>query len=316
MSTFRTVFLGTPDIAAHCLQSLIDDSHFELVGVITQPDRPSGRKLQLKPSPVKQLAEKHNLEVISPESVNTEEILQQIKAWNAECAVVVAFGQLMKQPFLDLFPDRVVNVHASLLPRWRGAAPIQRAITEGDKEAGCSLQVMKLKLDAGDVIGSRKTKIEQTTTALELLETMKGLAADLLTQDFLDYLRGMLSPVPQDESQVTYASKLLKSESGIDWSQSAKQISQFVRGFTMGPGAHTLWKGKKVKIHLAIAVDQTTSKPPGTVVRADKEGLFLACGQETVLQILKIQPENKGKMDALDFIRGYGPIPGDIFGET
>jgi len=215
VSLIRIAFLGTPEFARFQLESLINDEHFEVVGVISQPDRPSGRKMKLKPSPVKVLAEEHNIPVLTPEKV--KDVLDEIKTWKAEAAIVVAFGQILTQSFLDIFPLRVVNIHGSILPRWRGAAPIQRAIMSGDTDTGVSLQIMIKKLDAGDVLGIREIKISDAVDAVDLHDQMKVLGADLLHIEFMDYLRGHLVGQPQDEKLVTYATKLEKSEGEINW---------------------------------------------------------------------------------------------------
>lgn len=180
MSKVRILFLGTPEFAAASLRRLINDEHFEIVAVVSQPDRPAGRKMQLKPSPVKELALAHGLKVYSPETVNTQEFRDEIASLGAESAAVVAFGQILGQKFLDLFPQACVNVHASVLPRWRGAAPIQRAVMAGDRESGVALQIVVRKLDAGPVLGIRRLAIPDEMDAQQLHDQLKELGADLL----------------------------------------------------------------------------------------------------------------------------------------
>ena len=316
MSVFRIVFLGTPEIAKVCLDSMTHSKMFDVVGVVTQPDRPKGRKMQLQPSPVKLLAQEKNIPVLSPENINHPEVLLQIKEWKAEAAVVVAFGQIVSQDFLNLFPNKVVNVHTSLLPRLRGAAPIQRAIMQGDTETGVSLQVMTLQLDAGDVIGYRKTPLTDDKDALTLHDELALLGADLLKKDFVDFLYGSLITKPQDSSKITYAKKIDKSESVIFWDLSAREIFNRMRGLKLGPGSVTTFQGKRLKIHKAECNESTFNKAkPGQVVLLDKESFTIACGQGTALKILEVQPESKSKMPASDFIRGYGLKEGDYFGQ-
>ena len=221
MSKVRVCFLGTPDFAVVALKQLLADEHYQVVGVVTQPDRPAGRKMQLTPSPVKQFALSQGLQVITPESVNKDFILQEIESWGAEIAVVVAFGQILSQKFMDLFPFGAVNIHGSILPRWRGAAPIQRAIEAGDVESGVTLQKIVKQLDAGDVIGLRKTVIEPDLTSSQLYERLADLGAELLHIELMDYIRGNLAPMPQDPAGVTIAKKIEKSEAVIDWTRSA-----------------------------------------------------------------------------------------------
>ena len=199
MSRVRVLFLGTPEFAVTSLQRLIDDEHFEVVAVVSQPDRPAGRKMQLKPSPVKEVALAKGLPVFTPETVNTEEFRAKILELKPESAAVVAFGQILGQKFLDLFPKGCVNVHGSLLPRWRGAAPIQRAVMAGDAETGVALQIVVRKLDAGPVLGIRRLPLSDSMNAFELHEALKGLGADLLHVEYIDYLRGNLFPIAQDE---------------------------------------------------------------------------------------------------------------------
>ncbi len=311
MSTVRTVFLGTPDIAAFCLEAMLKDEHFHIVGVVTQPDRPAGRNMKLQASEVKTLALAHGIPVITPEKVSTPENIEQLKEWRAEAAVVVAYGQILSQSFLDLFPKKVVNVHASILPRWRGAAPIQRAIMAGDQETGVSLQVVVKKLDAGDVLGTRKIKI-QNEDALQMLEKMKPLAADLLAIEFMDYLRGNLTPTVQDESLVTYAHKLEKTESKIDWKLSASAIRNKIRGLKMGPGSFTTRSGKILKL-LETQVDSSRGTP-GKVLKVSQDGILVAAGEGALL-ITVLQPESRGKMPVSEYIKGQKVEVGEVWGE-
>lgn len=304
MSVVRILFLGTPEFAVPSLGALIEDEHFEVVAAVSQPDRPAGRKRKMTPSPVKVFAASKGLQVISPETVKSQDVLDEIKSFGADAAVVVAFGQILPQSFLDLFPLGVVNVHSSLLPRWRGAAPMQRALMNGDTKSGVSLQKVVLKLDAGDVIGVREINLDEQINAIELHDELKGMACDLLKVDFMDYLRGNLAGAPQDESQVTHAPKIEKSEAVIDWTQSAEKIHNQVRGLAMGPQPWTILNGKKVKLHRTSVEKGITGDGPGDVLQAADGDLVIACGQEA-LRIHEIQPESKGKMDAASFLRGY-----------
>lgn len=315
MSRIRTVFLGTPDIARHCLEAMLKDPHFEIVGVVTQPDRPAGRKMQLQPSPVKQVALAAGIPVLSPETINTPEITAQIKAFKAETAVVVAFGQILKKAFLELFPDKVVNVHASVLPRWRGAAPIQRALMAGDAETGVCLQVMVKKLDAGAVLGTRRFALTPEMSAIDSYKLCEMHGAKLLEIDLMDYLRGNLTPHPQDESQVTYAHKIDKKESEIDWSKSATEIHNQVRGLAMGPVAQTRTAGKILKIHKTrVAALSGGQNGAGTAVKSPEKTLIVQCGAGS-LELLEVQPESRAKMPIVDYLRGYPVKPGDQFGD-
>lgn len=314
MSRIRTIFLGTPDIARHCLEAMIKDPHFEVVGVVTQPDRPAGRKLQMQPSPVKALVQPLGIPVLTPENVNAPEVLAQIEAFKAEVAVVVAFGQILKQKLLDLFPSKVVNLHASLLPRWRGAAPIQRALMNGDQETGVCLQVMVRKLDAGAVLGSRRFALTPEMNAFDSYQLCETLGAQLLEVDLMDYLRGNLTPVPQDEAQVTYAAKIDKAESEINWHKNADEIHNLVRGLAMGPVPQTRRDGKILKIHRTrVAALREGSFAAGQVAQVLEKSLIVQCGRGS-LELLEVQPESRAKMPIEEYLRGYPVQPGDFFG--
>ncbi len=314
MSRVRILFMGTPEFAAASLQRLIDDEHFEIVGVVSQPDRPAGRKMQLSPSPVKTLALAHGLNVYTPETVNTDEFRALVTSLKPESAAVVAFGQILGQKFLDLFPRGCVNVHGSILPRWRGAAPIQRAIMAGDAESGVALQIVVRKLDAGPVLGIRRVTLDDSINALELHDQLKTLGADLLHVEYMDYLRGNLIPVPQDESGVTIAPKIDKAEAMIDWTRAAREIHNKVRGLQMGPFAYSMLDGRAVKIHKTMIVSESgSSGAPGTVLSVHGSGFHVACGAG-VLDVLEVQPESKPRMTAQAFALGYLSGGGKKFG--
>ncbi|MCB0363052.1 MAG: methionyl-tRNA formyltransferase [Bdellovibrionales bacterium] len=314
MSVVRVVFLGTPDIAAFCLESMLSDEHFKIVGVVSQPDRASGRKLKLHPSPVKELALAHHLPLMTPENFKDSEVLNQISSWKAEAAVVVAYGQILPQAFLDLYPMNVVNIHTSLLPRWRGAAPIQRAIMAGDRKTGVCLQVMVKKLDAGDVIGKRSVDIHEDMDAVELLERMKPLASDLLHVEFMDYLRGNLVPHPQDESLVTYAKKVENEESLIDWNLSAREIRNRMRGLALGRGIYTWHDHKKLKLTKTQVVSNKMPAEPGEVVVVGSDYFEVATGGG-ILRVSGVQPESRSQMGVDAYLRGYTLKVGDRLGE-
>lgn len=293
---------------------MIKDPHFEIVGVVTQPDRPAGRKLEFQPSPVKALAKPLGIPVFTPESVNAPESLEVLRTLRAETAVVVAFGQILSQAFLDLFPDKVVNLHVSLLPKWRGAAPIQRALMNGDRETGVSLQVMVKKLDAGPILGARTIPLDDSIGAREVFELSAQLGVKLLEIELMDYLRGNLSPTPQDPAQATRAPKIDKKEAEIDWSWPATRIHNLVRGLNLGPVAQTVRDGKILKIHKTRAhKEHGSSLRPGQVLNVTDKSLIINCGEGS-LELLEVQPESRAKMAIVDYLRGYAVRPGDVFG--
>lgn len=314
MSVVRVCFLGTPDFAAKHLQTLLSDEHYKVVGVVTQPDRPSGRKMQLTPSPVKELALKNNIEVITPENLRKEpEALEKIKSWQAEVAVVVAFGQILSQDFLDSFNFGAVNVHGSLLPKWRGAAPIQRSLEAGDTITGVALQRMVKKLDAGPVIGERRVQLNNEINATQLYDRLAELGCELLSVELMDYLRGNLVPQAQDEEQVTIAPKIEKEESLLDLVyKSAESSHNKIRAFTMGPGTFVNFQGKRLKIHKTKVVSENSSVSPGQVALVSDSELLIqtAKGQ---LSLLEVQPESKNRMPIADFLKSHNLIKGQSF---
>jgi methionyl-tRNA formyltransferase len=311
VSKVRVCFLGTPEFALVALKELLKDEHFEVVGVVTQPDRPAGRKMVLTPSPVKSLALSQGIPVISPESVNKDFVLSEIDKWSAEVAVVVAFGQILSTKFLNLFPFGAVNIHGSVLPRWRGAAPIQRAIEHGDQESGVTLQKVVKELDAGDILGIRRVALNNEITAIELHDQLAVLGCDLLHIELMDYVRGNLAPIPQDPKGVTLAKKIDKQESLVKWTESAQTIHNKIRAFTMGPGCHTVLGGKKLKLHKTSVVEGQGT--PGAVLSVDENSLVVATGSGA-LSLISVQPESRNRMSIADFLKGHPMKKGDMIG--
>lgn len=312
MSRVRVAFFGTPEFASIHLEQLLQDEHYEVVGIVTQPDRPAGRSLKLSPSPVKSLALKHNLPVLTPEKLKDDrDAIETLKSWTCEVGIVVAFGQILSQECLDLFPLGCVNVHGSLLPIWRGAAPIQRSIEAGDFETGVALQKMVKKLDAGAVIGIRKIIITDNMGARELHDHLARLGCELITVELMDYVRGNLAPVEQDESKVTYAKKIEKSESEVNWSMMAWEIHCRARGFELGPGVFVKTKNGKLKLTRTAAVRPAldtlqltvATEKLGQIVQVDKESIFVQTSKG-LLQIFEVQPESKSKMKVIDYLNG------------
>ncbi len=314
MSRIRVCFLGTPAFALTSLKSLITDEHFEVVGVVTQPDRPSGRKMQIVESPVKKFSRSVNLPVLSPQSLGKDaNVLEEIKKWKAEVAIVVAFGQILRPDFLAAFPLGVVNVHGSLLPRWRGAAPIQRAIEAGDHETGVCLQKVVQELDAGDVIGSRSVEITENMDALELHDLLAPLGADLLKIELMDYLRGNLVAITQDTHFVTIAPKLLKSEGQLNFDHSAHQLQRQIRAYLLGPGTFSFLNKSRIKFFASHAVESSSAAKVGKVIEIKSESFLLQTG-DGALEILRLQPESKPVMNAKEFMQFANLKIGDQFG--
>lgn len=302
---WKVCFLGSPEFSVPSLEFLKNSPHFEVVGVVTQPDRPAGRKLELKPTAVKSYSLAHNLPVICPEKVSGPDGLKWVEDLKADVAVVVAFGQILSEKFLTLFPFGAVNLHGSLLPRWRGAAPIQRAIEAGDIETGLSLQKIVKALDAGDLLGERRVQLSSEITALELLNQLSLLGPDLLERELVQYLKKELQPVPQDSSQVTLAPKILKSECEIDFKKTSTQLHNQVRAFTMGPGTFSYFRGSRVKVlktRVGSALSSTHSLLSfGEVVSL--EPFLISCAEGSTLEILEVQPESKSRMQMKLFVQ-------------
>jgi methionyl-tRNA formyltransferase len=322
MSKVRILFMGTPDFARTALQSMLADDHFEIAAVVTQPDRPAGRKMQLTPSPVKVLALEKGLKVLTPETVNTESFRQEIQSLAVESAVVVAFGQLLGDAFLALFPKGAVNVHGSLLPKWRGAAPIQRSIMAGDTETGVALQIVVKKLDAGPVLGFRRIALSESETATDIYPKLALLGCELLATEYMDYLRGNLTPIAQDESLVSHAAKIKKSEAALDWTKPAHQIVNLVRGLSLGPVPHARRAdGATFKVHrtslVASGPNAATAaggtKPAGLVLSVSEAGIDVLAGDGEVVRLLEVQPESRARLSLKDYLHGYSVSVGEVF---
>ena len=301
----RVVFMGTPDIAATCLKKVIADG-FEVVGVYTQPDRPKGRGMKMVFSPVKEVAIANNLPVFQPENFREDETVEQLKNLRPDVVAVVAYGRILPQRVLDLVPQGFINIHASVLPQYRGSAPYQWAVLDGLKETGVSAQFMVHAMDAGDVVGVSKTPIGPDETAGELLDRLAVLGADLLSETLTKYENKELIPVPQDESKVTMAPMLDKSMCPIDWTKNAQQIHDKVRGLHPWPVATMELQGKKFKVHATKIVPG--SGKPGEILGLTKTGLKIACG-DGAIEVTSLQAEGGKRMAAPDYFRGH-PLEG------
>ncbi len=309
----RICFLGTPAFAADHLKTLLEDPRYLIAGVVTQPDRPAGRKMQLTASSVKLVACENQLEVLTPENLKKDSAtFEKIKAWNADIAVVVAFGQILSQEFLDHFPLGAVNIHGSLLPLWRGAAPIQRSIEAGDSWTGVCLQKMVKKLDAGPIIGERRVQLDHLITASELYDKLSILGADLLKNELVLYASGKIIPQTQDETKVTVAHKIEKEESLINWNAAAEKIHNKVRAFTMGPGTYCLFQGRRLKILKTKVVHANETGAVSAIVELNSE----SCVVQTALgkiALLQVQPESKARLSMAEFLKSCKLKKGDLF---
>ena len=297
----RVVFMGTPDIAATCLKKVIADG-FEVVGVYTQPDRPKGRGMKMVFPPVKDVAIAHNIPVFQPENFREDATVEALKALQPDVVAVVAYGRILPQRVLDIVPQGFINIHASVLPQYRGSAPYQWAVLDGLKETGVSAQFMVHAMDAGDVVGVSKTPIGPDETAGELLDRLAVLGADLLSETLSKFEKKELVPVPQDESQVSMAPMLDKTMCPIDWNKTSQQIHDKVRGLHPWPVATMELKGQKFKVHATKIVDGHGQ--PGQILGVTKTGLKIACG-DGAIEVTSLQAEGGKRMAAPDYFRGH-----------
>jgi methionyl-tRNA formyltransferase len=297
----RVLFMGSPQFAVPTLQALM--SGYQVVGVVTQPDRPSGRGRQLHPPPVKAVAQARGLPVLQPASLRSPEAIAELQALHPDVIVVAAFGQILRPAVLDLPPFGCLNVHASLLPRWRGAAPIAAAILAGDETAGITIMRMDPGLDTGPILRQRALPIAPDDTAESLGEKLARLGADLLLDTLPDWLAGRIEPQPQDDAQATFAPQLEKEQGHIDWSEPADAIARQVRAFHPWPGTFTTWQGAPLRILRASAEPSSAEGTlTGTVV-ATPEGPAVATGRGW-LRLIEVQPAGKRPMPASAFVRG------------
>ncbi len=296
----RTVFMGTPDFALDALRGLIE-AGVQLVGVYTQPDRPKGRGKKLAPPPVKELALEYKIPVFQPQKLRDPVAVAELKALKPDLIVVVAYGQILPQTVLDIPLHGCINVHASLLPKYRGAAPINKAIIDGETETGVTTMLMDVGLDTGDMLVKRTLTIGPNETAGQLHDRLAPLGREAMDETLRQLCAGTLTPIKQDDRETCYASMMKKEDGLIDWSLPAGQIHNLVRGLDPWPAAYTSLNGETLKIGKTRA--ESGAGEPGTIVSTD-EGVRVACG-EGVLQIGELQLPGKRKMLAADFLRGH-----------
>ena len=293
--------MGTPDIAATCLKQVIADG-FDVVGVYTQPDRPKGRGMKLVASPVKEVALANGIPVFQPENFREEETVQQLRDLRPDICAVVAYGRILPQKVLDVPTFGCINIHASVLPRYRGSAPYQWAVLDGLRETGVTAMYLCREMDAGDIIDVSKTPIGENETAGELLDRLAVLGADLLSKTLTRFTVGKVEATPQDASQVSYAPMLDKSMCPIDWNKTAQQVHDHVRGLHPWPVALMEWKGETFKVHATRIVEG--SGKPGEILGLTKTGLKIACGEGAV-EVISLQAPGGKRMAAPDYFRGH-----------
>ena len=304
--------MGTPQFAVPSLRALVDRGH-DVACVFTQPDRPAGRGQAMRASAVKELAIARELPVEQPEKLRDPQVAERVRALRLDALVVAAYGKILPKAILDLPPRGAINVHGSLLPKYRGAAPIQRAILAGETATGITIMQMNEKMDAGDLLLQEETPIGADDTSESLAERLAEIGARLLVETLDRLEAGTITAQKQDESLVTFAPLVKKEEGAVDWSRSAVQIERAVRAFTPWPSAFTTLRGKLLKIHRAAVIPGGESVNPGTVVRADEDGVEIATGRDR-LRLATVQLEGKRSVAAADLVSGRLVAPGDLLG--
>lgn len=310
----RIVFMGTPDFAVPSLQALLESGR-EVVGVVTQPDRPVGRKRILTPTPVKVEAEKHGIPVLQPERLRRPEAVAELKALQPDLIVTAAYGQILPKSVLELPKHGCINIHASLLPKYRGGAPIHHAVMNGDPVTGVTIMYMAEGLDTGDMISRVEVPITDEDTTGTMFDKLSLAGAQLLKDTLPDLLEGRIQAVPQQDADAVYSPNITREQEQIDWSLPALNIWNQVRGLHPRPGAYTLWNGDVLKIWTCAKPDMTvqTAAKPGTVLHVSEQGIQIAAGAG-ILTVTGLQPAGKKAMDAAQFARGGQLAAGTVLG--
>lgn len=306
----RILFMGTPDFSVPCLKQLIEDGH-KVVGAVTQPDKPKGRGHKLMPPPVKELAMEHQIPVFQPETLKNEGFLPQLKELNPELIVVVAYGKILPRYILDYPKYGCINVHASLLPKYRGAGPIQWSVIHGEPVTGVTTMYMAEALDAGDMILKAETPIGEEETAGELFDRLSEMGAKLLSETVECILSGNVEREEQDEALATYAPMVNRDTGHIDWTQDAETIRNLIRGTNPWPLSYSLYQGTVMKVlHATKGPDQKGTA--GEILGADKQGILVACGEGETLLIDEIQMQGSKRMQVRDYLNGHEIVVGTI----
>lgn len=313
----KIIFMGTADFGGPVLEKLAD-SRENKIAVITQPDRPQGRGRKILPTPIKKIALDKGLEVFQPENINDEESINKIKEFNPDIILVVAYGQILSSHILNIPKTGCINIHGSLLPKYRGAAPINRAIINGEKETGITFMFMKEKVDAGEIIFQEKIDILADETCGELYYRLSDLSASALPKLLEKIKSGKIERISQDNKLVTFARKMNKEDGEIDWSDKGEKVYNLIRGTIPYPGAFTYYQGRKLKITRSRFLDDyqdevdTGSHKPGRVVKIEKDAILISTGDKGIIKILRLIPAGSKELDAEQFVNGYKIKAGDV----
>lgn len=308
----RIIYMGTPDFAVPCLERLVKDG-FDVACVVTQPDKPRGRKQEMTPSEVKVCAMAHSIEVYQPQSLKTDEAYEYLKKFEPDYIIVAAYGKILPKRILDLPKYACINVHGSLLPKYRGAAPIQRSVLAGDKVTGITTMLMGEGLDTGDMLLKREYPIDINATSGEVFDALAQSAPDLLIETIEKFTKGEIIPEKQNESEATHAAMLSKDEAVIDWNKNNDEIHNLVRGMAPWPVAYTVYNGKKLKIFTTRLTDEKTALPAGKL-KEDKNRILVACGDGMLIEVLSLQLEGGKRLEAKQFLAGHPVTESDILG--
>lgn len=299
----KIIFMGTPGFSVPILKALFE-SEYEVVAVVTQPDRPVGRKRTLTPPPVKELALQYHVPIFQPEKISGSQEMTELINLEADLIVTAAYGQFLPTKLLNAPKYRAINVHASLLPKYRGGAPVHYAIIDGEKETGVSIMYMEKKMDAGDVLTQKSIPIEAEDDVQTMFDKLSLLGRDLLMETLSNLFAGNIHPIPQDESKVTFSPNISREQERIDWQLSATQIANKIRGMRPWPVAHAMFEGTRCKMWAAVPAELTSESAPGSIIKWDKKGIYVACGNKTVLKVTELQPAGKKRMTVTDFLNG------------
>ncbi|MCJ7839593.1 methionyl-tRNA formyltransferase [Lederbergia sp. NSJ-179] len=313
----KIVFMGTPDFSVPILKKLIDDQN-DIVGVVTQPDRPVGRKKKLTAPPVKEEAERHGIPVLQPEKIRDSEEVKKIMDLEPDLLVTAAYGQILPESLLNGPKYGCINVHASLLPELRGGAPIHYALLQGKEKTGITIMYMVKQLDAGDILSQVEVPIDETDDVESLHNKLSVAGASLLSETIPELLAGRIKPRPQAHHLATYASNITRNQEKINWDETGETIYNQIRGLSPWPVAYTIWSGKTLKIWRAEKADIPGQYPPGTIVTIDKDSFTIATKNQTGIKVLEVQPAGKKKMTTEQFLHGTGSSikPGDRLGQN
>jgi methionyl-tRNA formyltransferase len=312
----KIIFMGTPDFSVPILRQIIQDG-YDCIGVVTQPDRPVGRKKVLTPPPVKVEAEKQGIPVFQPEKIRQSEELQMILELKPDLIITAAFGQILPKELLEAPPFGCINVHASLLPELRGGAPIHYAIIQGKEKTGVTIMYMAEKLDAGDILTSVEVPILENDNVGTMHDKLSKAGAQLLSETIPVLLNNELTPIKQNEDKATFASNIKREQEKIDWTQSGENIYNHIRGLNPWPVAYTRLKGNVIKIWQSEKIPMRSKEVPGTVIKIEEDGFVIATGNETAIKVTELQPSGKKRMSAEPFLRGAGSdlTTGIVLGE-